>query len=147
MGLEVPLGTFGEFMGTLQRRHPTGGLSWRGGSADPREIFPSMYKRSLGDEKYIENISNEGVQPHKRSPRRTAWPGGDSCQGSPTASRRKTPGLDTSLSPRPFLRHMGNVQVCLGEASTPKTKTESAEVVVEVAVGSSFQLRRMRRNG
>src|SRR5450432_386657 len=28
-----------------------------------------------------------------------------------TASRRKTRGLDTSLTPGPFLRHVGNVQV------------------------------------
>ena len=32
-------------------------------------------------------------------------------QGSPTASRRKQRGLDTSLLPGRFLRHVGNVQV------------------------------------
>jgi hypothetical protein len=56
--LEVLLGTFGESSGTSQWRCPTGGFLWLGGSADPREIFPSIYKRNLQEEKYIENISN-----------------------------------------------------------------------------------------
>jgi hypothetical protein len=56
--LEVLLGTFGESTGTSQWRCPTGGFLWLGGSGDPREIFPSIYKRNLQEEKYIENISN-----------------------------------------------------------------------------------------
>ncbi|MGC1380625.1 MAG: hypothetical protein WA814_06330, partial [Candidatus Baltobacteraceae bacterium] len=56
--LEVLLGTFGESTGTSQWRHPTAGFLWLGGSGDPREIFPSIYKRNLQEEKYIENISN-----------------------------------------------------------------------------------------
>jgi hypothetical protein len=54
--LEVLLGTFGESTGTSQWRHPTGGFLWLGGSGDPREIFPSIYKRNLRKEKGIENI-------------------------------------------------------------------------------------------
>jgi len=54
--LKVLLGTFGESTGTSQWRHPTGGFFWLGGSGDPREIFPSIYKRNLRKEKGIENI-------------------------------------------------------------------------------------------
>jgi hypothetical protein len=49
--LEVLLGTFGESTGTSQWRHPPGGFVWLGGSGDPREISPSIYKRNLRKEK------------------------------------------------------------------------------------------------
>jgi hypothetical protein len=58
--LEVLLGTFGESTGTSQWRYPTGGFLWLGGSGDPREIFPSIYKRNLRKGKYIENIFERG---------------------------------------------------------------------------------------
>jgi hypothetical protein len=63
-----------------------------------------------------------------------------------TASRRRKRGLDTSLTPGSFLRHVGNVQVWLGETSMPKAKTEPAEIMVEADMGSLFRLRCMRRN-
>ena len=52
------------------------------------------------------------------------WPGSGSCQGSPTASRRKKRGLDTSLSPRPVSPPCGECAgVAAGETSMPKAKT------------------------
>jgi hypothetical protein len=54
--LEVLLGTFGESTETSQWQHPTDGFFWLSGSGDPREIFPSVYKRNLREEKYVENI-------------------------------------------------------------------------------------------
>jgi hypothetical protein len=52
----VLLGTFGESTETSQWQHPTDGFLWLSGSGDPREIFPSIYKRNLREEKYVENI-------------------------------------------------------------------------------------------
>ncbi len=45
----------------------------------------------------VPNAHLSGQTPHIGA----VWPGSGSCQGSPTASRRKKRGLDTSLSPRP----------------------------------------------
>jgi hypothetical protein len=82
------------------------------------------------------------------APIRAVWPGSGSCQGSPTASRRKQRGLDTSLSPRPVSPPCGECAgVAAGETSMPKAKTWTAEVMVEGDMGSLFRLRRMRRNG
>ena len=73
--------------------------------------------------------------------------GSGSCQGSPTASRRRKRGLDTSLPPGSFLRHVGNVQVWSGETSKPKTKTGAAKVMVHADMGSLFRFRRVSWNG
>jgi hypothetical protein len=85
--------------------------------------------------------------PKNRSPRRTAWPGAARVKALRPLRSARNAALTQAFLPGPSLRHVGNVQVWLGEASTPKTKTESAEVVVEVAVGTPFRLRRMRLNG
>ena len=73
--------------------------------------------------------------------------GSGSCQGSPTASRRRRRGLDTSLTPGSFLRHVGNVQVWLGETSKPETKTGATEVMFHADMGSPFRFRCVSRNG
>ena len=61
-----------------------------------------------------------------------------------TASRRKTRGLDTSLTPRPLSPPCGECAgVATGETSMPKAKTETAEVTVEADMRSPFRLRCM----
>ena len=70
--------------------------------------------------KYFERRPNGAAQSGISAPQfptKAAWPGCGSCQGSPTASRRTGRGLDTSLSPGPLLRHVGNVQVWQGSLS------------------------------
>jgi len=55
--LEVLLGTFRESDGIEQwppRNRPP---FYRGGSIDSGQILPSIYKRNLREEKYVENIS------------------------------------------------------------------------------------------
>jgi hypothetical protein len=65
-----------------------------------------------------------------------------------TASRRQKRGLDTSLAPRPIFPPCGECTgVAIGGASTSKTQTEAAEVMVEADMGSLFRLRRMRLKG
>ena len=90
--LEVLLGTFGESTGTLQRPHSTGGFS---SEAVPsiRARFPLLcIKGTCGRKKISKIFRTRAYSPKTDPPRRTAWPGGDSCQGSPTASRRKKRG-------------------------------------------------------
>jgi hypothetical protein len=63
--LEVLLGTFRESTGTEQWPHATARLFSEAVPLIRREIFPSMYKRNLRQEKGIENISNPArTQPH-----------------------------------------------------------------------------------
>ena len=130
-----------------------------------------MYKRNLREEKYVENISNaarthptaldcvmkeqlqfgirvlNAVYPI-RLPHRSSVAGARLVSRLTTASRRTERGLDTSLSPRPISPPCGGcASVALGETSMPKTKTQTAEVMVEAEMGSLFRLRCVRRNG
>jgi hypothetical protein len=87
------------------------------------------------------------VFPVAAFPTEVAWPGSGSCQGSPTASRRRKRGLDTSLTPGSFLRHVVNVQVWLGETSKPETKTGATKVMFHADMGSPFRFRCVSWNG
>src|ERR1700690_3124444 len=65
-----------------------------------------------------------------------------------TASRRKTRGLDTSLSPRPISPPCGEcVGVALRETSKPETKTGATEVMFHADMGSLFRFRCVSCNG
>ena len=65
-----------------------------------------------------------------------------------TASRRKTRGLDTSLSPRPISPPCGEcVGVALRETSKPETKTGATEVMFHADMGSLFRFRCVSQNG
>jgi hypothetical protein len=65
-----------------------------------------------------------------------------------TASRRTERGLDTSLSPGPISPPCGKcASMAAGEASMPKAKTETAEIVVEADMGSLFRLHCRRLKG
>lgn len=74
------------------------------------------------------------------------WPGSSPCQGSPTASRRKKRGLDTSLSPRSVTPPCGESAGVWpnNDPSMSKTPTKTAEVMVEVNRRSPFRLRCVR---
>ena len=93
----------------------------RGNGADHRYRYtkvhgrrrnPSLYliKEPWREESYrkIFRTKPRGLLP----PHLRALPASGSCQGSATASRRIRRGLDTSLPPRPFLRYVGNGEVC-----------------------------------
>ena len=64
-------GIHGNIAKAARNRRPL----WRGGSVDPREISPSMYKRNQREEKYVENIFERG--------RTTPWESGTSPKSSP----------------------------------------------------------------
>ena len=111
-----------------------------------------MYKRNLREEKDIENISNRrAAQAYEktRSPTfESSMAGARLVSRLTTASRRKTRGLDTSLTPGPFSPPCGE---CAGvvsrETSKPKTKTGAAEVMVDADMGSLFRFRCVSWNG
>ena len=86
--------------------------------------------------------------PKDRFPLRSSMAGARPVSRLTTASRRTERGLDTNLSPRPVSPPCGKcASVAAGEASMPKAKTETAEVVVEADMGSLFRLRCRRLNG
>ena len=93
----------------------TTALDWRlllrGRSVDPREIFPSMYKRNLREGKYIENIFEQRRTGRGPIPTSNSIPGVRLASRLTTASRRTERGLDASLTPARFLRHVGNARV------------------------------------
>jgi len=99
--------------GNIAVTAPTGGFLWQGGSDDPREIFPSMYKRNLQEGKCIENIFEQRRTGRGPIPTSNSMAGVRLASRLTTASRRTERGLDTSLTPGPFLRHVGNVEVWL----------------------------------
>jgi len=112
-------------MGTEQWPHLTARLF---GEAVPliRDIFPSMFKRNLRQEKYVENISNlartradtclgctssEHTSIRSDSHIGAAWPGRGSRQGSRPLRGAQDAALTQAFPPGPFLCHVGNVQV------------------------------------
>lgn len=106
-----------------------------------------MYKRNLREENISKIFRTRAYSP--RTDPHVEQHGREAARVKALRPLRgaRNAALTQAFLPGPSLRHVGNVQVWLGEASTPKTKTESAEFVVEVAVGSPFRLRRICRNG
>lgn len=103
--LEVLLRTFGESVGTEPIIAPKHESTWAGTKFFPLSKKGTLARRKLS--KIFRTKPRGLLPPHLR-----ASPGSGSCQGSATASRRTRRGLDTSLPPRPFLRYVGNGEVC-----------------------------------
>ena len=83
-----------------------------------------------------------------RLPHRSSMAGTRLVSRLTTALRRQKRGLDTSLAPRRIFPPCGECAgVTLGETSTSKTKTETAEVMVEADLGSPFRFRCVSWNG
>ena len=81
-------------------------------------------------------------------PTKPAWPGSGSCQGSSTASRRKSAALTQAFLSGPDAPPCGeSTGGDADETSMPKAKTETPEVMVEADTRSLLRLRCMRRNG